>query len=86
MIGVTRHLAQQLCFSRYLIERDALSAAFTRLGSGFTPPTVVAEAKMHLGNINRLMSEMEKMAVLPKDTVVAKDYRHLMEKSCCGRD
>lgn len=86
MIGVTRHLAQQLCFTRYLVERDSLSAAFTRLGSGFTPPTVVAEAKAHLGNINRLMSEMEKMATLPKDTIVAKDYRHLMEKSCCGRD
>ena len=86
MIGVTRHMAQQLCFTRFLCERDMLSAAMTRMGSGFTPPTVIAEAKGHLTNINRLMTEMEKMAVLPKDTIVAKDYRHLMEKSCCGRD
>lgn len=86
MLGVSRHLAQQLCFTRYLVERDCLSAAMTRLGNGFSPPTVISEAKVHLTNINRLMSEMEKMATLPKDTIVAKDYRHLMEKSCCGRD
>ena len=86
MIGVTRHLAQQLCFTRFLIERDALSASFTRMGSGFTPPSVVAEAKTHLTTINQLMKQMEEMSRLPKDAVVAKDYRHLMDKSCCGRD
>jgi hypothetical protein len=86
MLGVTRHLAQQLCFTRYLVERDCLSTAMTRMGNGFTPPTVISEAKMHLGNINRLMTEMEKMAVLPKDAIVARDYNHLMDKSCCGRD
>lgn len=86
MIGVSRSLAQQLCFTRYLIERDCLSAAFTRLGNGFTPPSVLSEAKSHLTNINHLMNQMEKIAVLPKDTIVAKDYNHLMEKSCCGRD
>lgn len=86
MIGVTRSLAQQLCFSRFLIEKDALSASFTRMGSGFTPPSVLAEARTHLTNINHLMKQMEEMSRLPKEAVVAKDYRHLMEKSCCGRD
>lgn len=85
MIGVTRNLAQQLCFTRFLVERDALSASFTRLGSGFTPPTVLAEARTHLTNINQLMKQMEEMSHLPKDAVVAKDYHHLMQKSCCGR-
>jgi hypothetical protein len=86
MIGVTRSLAQQLCFTRFLIEKDALAASFTRMGSGFTPPTVLSEAKLHLTNINQLMRQMEEMARLPREAVVAKDYRHLMEKSCCGRD
>ncbi len=86
MIGVTRGLAQQLCFTRFLIEKDALSASVTRMGSGFTPPSVLAEARTHLTNINQLMKQMEEMAKIPKDAVVAKDYRHLMEKSCCGRD
>ena len=86
MIGVTRHLAQQLCYTRFLVEKDCLSAAFTRMGSGFSPPSVLSDAKVHLGNINRLAKQMEELAVLPKDTVVAKDYKHLMEKSCCGRD
>ena len=81
-----RSLAQSVCFTRFLVERDALSLAVTRIGNGFSPPSVIAEAKNHLTNINRLMSEMEKMAVLPKETIVAKDYYHLMEKSCCGRD
>lgn len=81
-----RGLAQSVCFTRFLIERDALSLAVSRIGNGFSPPSVLAEAKSHLTNINRLMSEMEKMAVLPKDAIVARDYNHLMEKSCCGRD
>lgn len=86
MLGVSRHLAQQLCFSRFLVERDCLSAAFTRLGSGFTPPTVLANAKEHLTNINHLMVQMEDLSKRPKEEIVAKDYRHLMDKSCCGRD
>lgn len=86
MIGVTRGLAQQLCFTRFLIEKDCLSAAMTRMGSGFTPPTVISEAKTHLTTINHLMKQMEEMARLPKETVVARDYHHLMEKSCCGHD
>lgn len=86
MIGVTRGLAQQLCFTRFLIEKDCLSAAMTRMGSGFTPPTVLSEARHHLTNINNLMKQMEEMAPKSKETVVARDYNHLMQKSCCGRD
>jgi hypothetical protein len=56
------------------------------MGSGFTPPTVLSEARHHLTNINSLMKTIEEMATKPKDAVVARDYRHLMEKSCCGRD
>ena len=83
---ITRVLGQQLCFSRYLVERDCLSAAMTRLGNGFSPPSTLLEAKHHLGNINNLIKQMEEMAKVPKETVVAQNYQHLMEKSCCGRD
>ena len=83
---ITRAIGQQLCFSRFLIEKDCLSAAMTRIGNGFHPPSVFVEAKTHLITINHLMEQMEQMARLPKETVVARDYRHLMEKSCCGRD
>ncbi len=83
---ITRALGQQLCFTRFLIEKDCLSAAMTRMGAGFTPPTVLAETRHHLTNITHLVKQMEEMAHLPKETVVAKNYHHLMEKSCCGRD
>jgi hypothetical protein len=56
------------------------------MGSGFTPPTVLSEARHHLTNINNLMKQMEEMAPKSKETVVARDYNHLMQKSCCGRD
>lgn len=82
---ITRALGQQLCFTRFLIEKDALSAAMTRMGSGFAPPSVLSEARHHLTNINHLMKQMEEMAQKPKDAIVAQNYRHLMDKSCCGR-
>ena len=83
---MNKALAQSVCLTRYLIERDALSLAFGRIGSGFCPPTVIAEAKHHIHNINNLIKAVEEMAPLPKNQIVANDYRHLMEKSCCGRD
>jgi hypothetical protein len=83
---ITRALGQQLCFTRFLIEKDLLAAAFARMGSGFSPPTVVTDAKIHLQNITGIMMMMEDLSKKPKDAIVAQDYRHLMEKSCCGRD
>jgi hypothetical protein len=66
------------------MEKDCLSAAMTRIGNGFTPPSVLSEARHHLTNINGLVAKMEEMATKPKEAIVAKDYRTLM-KSCCGR-
>jgi hypothetical protein len=83
---ITRGLGQQLCLTRFLIEKDLLSATMTRLGNGFSPPSVLSEARQHLTTIQNLIEQMEKMAPLPKNHIVAKDYKHLMEKSCCGRD
>lgn len=83
---MNKALAQSVCFTRFLIERDCLSVAMTRLGNGFCPPSVLSEAKHHLTNIQNLVVQLEQMAPLPKNSVVARDYHHLMEKSCCGRD
>lgn len=57
-----RGLAQSVCFTRFLIERDALSLAVSRIGNGFSPPSVLAEAKHHLNNIAALIKEFEVMA------------------------
>lgn len=62
MLGVSRRLTQHLLFTQFLIQRDCLTASFTRMGSGFTPPTVITEAKEHLLLINQLMKQMEEMA------------------------
>lgn len=86
MIGISRSLAQQMLFTRFLIHRDALSASFTRMGSGFTPPSVLSEAREHLTIINQLLQQIENISPLPKEEIVAKDYKQLLERNCCGRD
>jgi len=83
---LTKRLAQQLLFTSYLSQRDCLSAAMTRLGNGFTPPSAVYEAKHHLANINHLMNQMEDLSRKPSDAVIQMEPRQFMEKSCCGRD
>ena len=85
MSGIPRRLAQQLVYTSFLIQRDNLSAAFSRIGSGFTPKTVITDARHHLESIESLMQKIEKMNHLPPDAIVAKDYHHLMNKDCCGR-
>lgn len=77
---ITRILGQQLCFTRFLCERDSLSACMTRLGHGFSPNTVLSEARYHLTNINSLLHQMEELALKPKDAIVAEDISHLMTK------
>ena len=55
-------LARSMCFTKFLIERDCLSASMTRLGNGFMPPSAISEARHHLENINQLMKQMESYA------------------------
>jgi hypothetical protein len=82
---MNRGLAQSMCFTKYLIQRDCLTTSFTRMGSGFTPPTVIAEAKHYLTNIQTLVNQMEDLSKKPKDAIVAEDW-HRFERDCCGRD
>jgi hypothetical protein len=63
---MNRGLAQTMCLTKYLIQRDCLTTSFTRMGSGFIPPSVIAEAKYHLINIQDLVREMEATVALPK--------------------
>lgn len=62
---LTRALEQQICFTKYLIQRDCLTASFTRLGNGFSPPTVLTQARQHLVAIQGLLDRMEQVSKLP---------------------
>ena len=66
---ITRILGQQLCFTRFLCERDSLSACMTRLGHGFSPNTVLSEARYHLTNINSLPLFFGSVVIIVSDIV-----------------
>jgi hypothetical protein len=83
---ITRVLGQQLLFTQFLISRDCLSTCFSRMGSGFTPPTVLADAKYRIKEIQELLNKMEQIAEVPKEAIVAQDYKQLIQRNCCGRD
>lgn len=85
LLMITRSLGQQLCHTKFLIERDCLSTAMMRIGAGFSPPTVLADAKNHLKNIEHIIKQLEDLAHLPKNQIVAQDYQHF-QRNCCGRD
>jgi len=82
---ITRTLGQQLLLTKYLISRDCLTACFSRMGSGFTPPTVLADAKFRIKEIQELLEKMEEIAELPKEKIIARDYHHLVEGGCCPK-
>lgn len=62
---ISRALEQQMCFTKYLIQRDCLTASFTRLGNGFSPPSVLSDARHHLINIQTLLDKMEHVSKTP---------------------
>ena len=57
-----RSIQRGMCFTRYLIVRDQLTASMTRLGSGFMLPSVLSEAKNHLYEIQKLVTQLEEIA------------------------
>lgn len=63
---VRRPLGQNILFTRFKIERDCLSACMTRLGSGFTPPSEIVNARFHFDNIKHLLNEMDRIKDIPK--------------------
>ena len=74
-----RAVQRSICFTRFLVEKDCLAAAMTRLGNGFSPPTVLSEARYHLVRVQDLVKQMEEIEMQPKPSVTTR------QKSCCGR-
>lgn len=74
---MNRGVQRGVCFTKFLMEKDCLTASMTRLGSGFTPPTVISEAKYHLEEIKKLVSQMEAIASLPHDKGLSLSSHHL---------
>ena len=63
---VSRSIGQNILFTRFMIERDCLSACMTRFGSGFCPPSEFINARFHFTNIQHLLNEMERIKDVPK--------------------
>lgn len=74
---LTRSIAQSLYHTKFLLERDYLSACFARMGSGFTPPSTLAEAKERIEKIKQLVEHMEAIKDFPKNTLVT------FSNECC---
>jgi hypothetical protein len=54
-----------------------------RLGSGFTPDSVIQEAKAHVVKIQNLVEEMDRIRHYPKDAEIP--VRYAIEGGCCPR-
>lgn len=78
-----RSLGQAMLHTRFLIERDYLSASMARLGSGFSPDSVIREAKEHVAKIQSLVEEMDRIRHYPKDAQIP--VRYAIEGGCCPK-
>ena len=81
---ISRSLSQQLLTTRFLIERDALTACFLRFQGGFTPTSEIKHAQDHINHIQTILNKINEYKDLPKTTVVAESYTRLVE-GCCPR-
>jgi len=70
---ISRNIAMTMIGSKYLLERDMLSACVTRINNQFYPPSVLNEARYHAEQIQKLVSYMEEMTTKKKDEVVSYD-------------
>lgn len=80
-----RSLGQAMLHTKFLIERDYLSASMARLGSGFTPDSVIREAKDHALKIQHLVEEMDRIRHYPKDCPIQVRHLPLVEEGCCPK-
>lgn len=72
---VRRSIGQNVLFTRFLMERDYLSASFTRIGSGFCPASEIINAREKIQNITWLLDQLDKIKDVNKDTPVEiKDF------------
>ena len=54
-------IGRTLLHTRYLIEKDQLSANIIRLTSGFSPPSVFKDAREQLAKIKDVLDEFERI-------------------------
>lgn len=80
-----RSLGQAMLHTKFLIERDCLSASMARLGSGFTPDSVIREAKDHALKIQHLIDEIDRIRHFPKDSPVHVRFLSYVDEGCCPR-
>ena len=80
-MGLTRRIATNLLTTSWLMERDALNNTMMKIGGGFHPPTVMADARQHLSNITKIVNHLESIVQKPKDEIVANDYWDLVKKA-----
>lgn len=66
--------------TRYLVERDLLSNCVARISNGFYPPTVLADARFHSQQIQKVLVTLEEMTTKKKDEVVATDWWELEKR------
>ncbi len=67
---VRRVVGQNILFTRFLVERDYLSACLTRLGHGFNPHSEVINARLHFANIKSIIDELDRIKDFSKNTDV----------------
>ena len=72
---VSRSIGQNILFTRFMIERDHLSACMTRFGCGFCPASEFINARFHFQNIQHLLNEMDRIKDVPKHLDVKIDDR-----------
>ena len=73
---IPKRIALTIWFGRYLTERDALSACFTRLSGGFMPPSVLMQTRQQINTISSIVDEIEKIKDMKGEMMVP----HPLEK------
>jgi len=73
-----------MLFTRFLIVRDQLSASMTRMGSGFSPDSVVREARTQVQTMQHLVEEMDRIRAFPKDATIPV-HLSFIEEGCCPK-
>jgi hypothetical protein len=82
-------VTRAICFNKFLVVNQSLTASMKRCGSGFTPPTVLSELKDNLFELQEIVALMESISKSnPPDTsrfsvkTVGKYSNPLLEKKC----
>jgi len=67
---IQRRIASNMLFTSFLIKRDLLCANMNRISCGFTPPSVINEAREQIRCLTILLDEMVKIKDAKWDDMV----------------